>query len=243
MYLNAEMRLKIKVSIRKRKREREMNNRSKKKRNKKGFSLVELIVVIAVMAVLVGVLAPAYLRYVDKSRLQKDISAIAEVQRAIQVCAADPDVAEEIALPGDVSKMFENQGYSGMTHAKVVIKSGTGEISAKRLDLQQRFNDSEWWEIMMDIGTVIYNSSFNSLYEEAPVLQEEVTKTVGESISFETEELSKLDIIFTVTRDENYNVWVTVNSDAFQNYPDIQEELATLGSTASGATTKEDNAW
>ena len=43
-----------------------------KKTNNKGFSLVELIIVIAIMAILVGVLAPQYLKYVEKSRVSAD---------------------------------------------------------------------------------------------------------------------------------------------------------------------------
>ena len=36
-----------------------------KKMNNKGFSLVELIIVIAIMVILVAVLAPQYLKYVE----------------------------------------------------------------------------------------------------------------------------------------------------------------------------------
>lgn len=74
-----------------------MNN---KKRNNKGFSLVELIVVVAIMAVLVGVLAPAYLTYVEKTRLQKDNSAIAEIAQAMKIAAADEDVNSTIVEAG-----------------------------------------------------------------------------------------------------------------------------------------------
>ena len=49
-----------------------------------GFSLVEIVVVIAIMAILVGVLAPAYLRYVEKSRKQKDESAADEIMHATE---------------------------------------------------------------------------------------------------------------------------------------------------------------
>jgi len=71
-----------------------------KKRNNKGFSLVELIVVIAVMAVLVVVLAPAYLRYVDKAKVQKDVSAVSEVIQSIKIAASELDVADEITEAG-----------------------------------------------------------------------------------------------------------------------------------------------
>lgn len=55
-----------------------------------GFSLVELIVVIAIMAVLVGVLAPAYLRYVEKSRKSTDVSSISDILAAAEKVAIDP---------------------------------------------------------------------------------------------------------------------------------------------------------
>ena len=63
----------------------------KEKMNDKGFSLVELIIVIAIMAVLVVVLAPQYLKYVERSRNSTDLQNATEVVTACQIYAADPE--------------------------------------------------------------------------------------------------------------------------------------------------------
>lgn len=60
-----------------------------KRKNNKGFSLVELIVVVAIMAVLIGVLVPTLVRNVEKSKKQKDVSAVEEVRNQMQVALAD----------------------------------------------------------------------------------------------------------------------------------------------------------
>ena len=71
--------------------------RNFKKKNNKGFSLVELIVVVAIMAVLVGVLAPAYLRYVEKARQQTCYWNIDNVVREVQLLAfSDPDFMDDL---------------------------------------------------------------------------------------------------------------------------------------------------
>ncbi len=61
-----------------------------KKMNNKGFSLVELIIVIAIMAVLVGVLAPQFLKYVERSRKSTDVQTVSEIVSAVNVYVADP---------------------------------------------------------------------------------------------------------------------------------------------------------
>ncbi len=59
------------------------------KKDNKGFSLVELIIVIAIMAVLVGVLAPQFIKYVEQSRRSRDIQTAQEIREAILADIAD----------------------------------------------------------------------------------------------------------------------------------------------------------
>ena len=47
-----------------------------KKLNDKGFSLVELIIVIAIMAILVGIVGTQVLPYIDKAKEAKDIQIV-----------------------------------------------------------------------------------------------------------------------------------------------------------------------
>ena len=57
-----------------------------------GFTLVELIIVIAIIAVLVAILAPQYIKYVEKSRQASDISAADSILSACKTAAIDPEV-------------------------------------------------------------------------------------------------------------------------------------------------------
>lgn len=47
-----------------------------KKKDNKGFSLVELIIVIAIMAILVGIVGTQVVPYIEKSRKAKDVQVL-----------------------------------------------------------------------------------------------------------------------------------------------------------------------
>ena len=69
-------------------------NKKQKSLTNKGFSLVELIIVIAIMAVLVGVLAPQYIKYLDKSKISADKQLTDSIRQAMTTTMLDPEIKD-----------------------------------------------------------------------------------------------------------------------------------------------------
>lgn len=136
----------------------------KKELNNKGFSLVELIIVIAIMAVLMGVLAPQYLKYVKQSKISTDITNAEEMATAINVAVADganTSGADKATAPSTGS-------FGGST--EIVSKSSGTKVYAPYSKVNKNYkwavdwNDTDGVKQIKLNGWVIWPTS--SDYEE-----------------------------------------------------------------------------
>lgn len=67
----------------------------KNRNSNQGFSLVELIIVIAIMGILVGALAPVMIRYVEKANVASDQQLLDSIYQAVMYAVADPEIAND----------------------------------------------------------------------------------------------------------------------------------------------------
>lgn len=92
---------------------------TKFRKNKRGFSLVELIIVIAIMVALVAVMAPNFIRYVKRSHDAVVTSAAEDCVSFVKAEYADGTLTGQ----GTISVYSKNTG-NGVKHIVVEWQSG-----------------------------------------------------------------------------------------------------------------------
>ena len=117
----------------------------RKKMNNKGFTLVELIVVLVILAILAAILVPTLLGYIERAKSEKDFSTAQAVRVAVQseiaeIYAKGDDTVEGTDLTGDtddakanLERMFKLVGAAKEGN---VYKLDGQEISISNLNIQ-----------------------------------------------------------------------------------------------------------
>ena len=142
------------------------------KRSNGGFSLVELIVVIAIMAILVGVAVPVYSSYIEKSQKAADIQLVDEIKHAMEIANAGQTLTENAYVKIGAGGVVE-VGGDGADQLEAVLEATFGTNWENELKVKY----SGWKGVT---STVNYkDSSYNGKENELIGVVDKLTSALG----------------------------------------------------------------
>ncbi len=169
-------------------------------KNQKGFTLVELIIVIAIIVVLAAVLFPQYSRYVERSRQSNDLQVATNIMRAATVVVADP----KNEIPPDES--FSIQWTTKEGSPRLIVWHLDGQHS-NGTDLDNLVRD----EIanIMGFGVLSINASGEPKYDTYGESEVSKLQSLYFTLDVETGEITINQVAGSDNAWNDSDLWVT----------------------------------
>ena len=116
------------------------------KSSKKGFTLVELIVVLVILAILAAMLVPALVGYIDRAKKEKEFQAASTIYAAAQALATEAYGKGDPSAPA-FADMSDIEELTGITNAKITeVEYGSGTdiegYTINEIEVQFKAGDS-----------------------------------------------------------------------------------------------------